>query len=84
MAHIPERMCVVCRAHKSIGELIRFSVDPLTNTLVPDTDTKSMGRGAYICRDIKCIEKSKKKHILERHLKCDVSDAAMQRAEELI
>lgn len=84
MAHIPERMCVVCRTHKSVGGLIRFSVNPLTNTLVPDTDAKSAGRGAYICRDINCIEKSRKKHIIERHLKCDTSDAAYVKAEGLI
>ncbi len=84
MAHIPERMCVVCRAHKNVEDLIRFGVDPSTNTPSPDTGVKSMGRGAYICRDIKCIEKSQKKHILERHLKCNMSDTAYKQAVELI
>ena len=38
-----------------------------------DPTGKKSGRGAYICRDMGCFEAARKKHSLERSLKCEIS-----------
>lgn len=69
MTHTPLRMCVVCRSHKPAHEFIRISI--VDGKPRVDTDKKTFARGAYICRNKDCINKAEKKHIIERHLKCD-------------
>lgn len=82
--HTPLRMCVVCRSHKPMSELLRVTVDKTGNMAVPDRDGRNFGRGAYVCRDINCLKKAEKKHILERHLKCDASETLYRDAEDMI
>ncbi|MBR4875467.1 MAG: YlxR family protein, partial [Clostridia bacterium] len=41
-----------------------------------DAKGKVSGRGAYICKDIKCLEKAVKSRALARALECDVPDEA--------
>lgn len=84
MAHIPLRMCVVCREHKPASELIRITYNPDTGMAQPDKDNKNTGRGAYICRNAECIKKAQKKHVAERHLGCGASDLLYTDLEELI
>ncbi len=67
----PLRMCVVCREMKEKRELIRvvrskdggFSLDPTG---------KMSGRGAYVCRDEKCLSRLEKVRGLERAFKGSV------------
>ncbi len=84
MTHIPLRMCVVCRRHLPLAELIRVVADKESQTIVPDIHKKKFGRGAYICRNTDCISKAEKKRVLERHLKYPVSDGLYELAEELV
>ena len=62
------RMCVVCRQMKSKSELLRTvkvkGEDPRI-----DLTFKAQGRGAYICKDKKCIESAEKRKVFERALK---------------
>lgn len=46
----PERTCVVSRAVRPIGELIRFVVGP-DGTVVPDIRNKLPGRGVWVSAD---------------------------------
>ncbi|MGN1097437.1 MAG: RNase P modulator RnpM [Clostridia bacterium] len=70
---MPQRMCVVCREMKDKRELIRvvrnkdgeFKLDPVG---------KAPGRGAYVCRDEKCISRLDKVRGLERAFKGSVPD----------
>lgn len=82
MTHTPLRMCVACRKHRPTEELIRVTAGEMG--AAADTDGKKTGRGAYICRDAVCVAKARKKHVIERHLKCGVSDALYEQMEEKI
>lgn len=84
MTHVPLRMCVVCRRHLPLSELIRVVADKESQTIVPDIHKKKFGRGAYVCRNIECINKAEKRHILERHLKYQMSDGVYKLMEDLI
>jgi predicted RNA-binding protein YlxR (DUF448 family) len=71
---IPERMCVVCRTHKDKRELLRVVCHKEDGLLV-DTTGKINGRGAYICKDIACVDKAEKSSALQRAFKRDVDKA---------
>ena len=82
MAHTPVRMCVLCRSHKPHNELIRVTVKDGVATV--DENNKNFARGAYICKSRECIEKAEKKHIIERHLKCEICPDLYSKAVEMI
>ena len=77
-------MCVACRAMRPTDELVRFVRDFGTDEIVRDTEKKRFGRGAYICRDVKCVRLAAKKKGLERHFKRPVSAKVYAAAEEWI
>lgn len=80
--HIPERMCIACRKMAPKGELIKVvSKDGKVET---DRTGKLPGRGAYFCKDIKCIEKAQKKKALSKHFKTKVSDSVYEDVKELL
>ena len=60
-------MCVACRQMKPKIELIRTVKTP-EGAVIPFAGGKTNGRGAYICRDIACIEKAAKTGALARAL----------------
>ncbi len=68
----PVRQCVSCRERREKADLIRLVNS--NGCAVPDREYKADGRGAYICRDPKCIEMSRKRHALDRALKITVTD----------
>ena len=84
MAHIPERMCIVCRTRRPAGELFRLRADKLSGTVVADTHTKQPGRGAYICRNIECIRLAEKKDAPRRHLKLAVCEGLYRQLEDML
>lgn len=61
---IPLRQCTGCGERKPKGELIRVVKSP-NGVISIDTVGKAAGRGAYICKNIKCLEMSIKKKRLE-------------------
>ncbi len=69
---IPMRTCIACRANKPKRELIR--VVKFGEDIKLDFTGKLNGRGAYVCNDVKCIEKLKKQRLLNRAFSCQVSD----------
>ncbi len=68
--HIPERMCIGCRKMLPKSGLIRIAAKD--GVVLVDKDGKHPGRGAYLCRDIKCIENAEKKKALSKHFKMNV------------
>ncbi len=64
---IPLRMCTGCMEMKPKKELIRIVKSPEGEVSVDLTGKKS-GRGAYICKDIECLEKAFKTKRLSRNL----------------
>ena len=72
MKKIPMRMCLACREMKPKKELIRIVKSQ--DGICIDTTGKKNGRGAYICDDIKCLEKVIKSKRLEKVLDIHISD----------
>lgn len=70
---IPQRKCIVCGENKDKNNLIRI-VKNKEEGIILDPTGKKNGRGAYICKDEKCINEAKKKRKLEKVFKTEISD----------
>lgn len=67
----PQRKCTGCNNMIDKSELIRIVKDK-DNKFFIDKTSKMQGRGAYICNNLECLEKSIKNKGLERSFKCRV------------
>lgn len=74
---IPMRMCIGCGEMKPKKELIRAVKSPEGEISLDFTGKKS-GRGAYICRDIQCLEKARKSRRFEKSFSCKVEDSVYE------
>lgn len=70
---VPLRKCTGCSEVKNKKEMIRVISDNEGNISIDATGRKN-GRGAYICPDMKCLEKAMKNKGLERTLKAKVPE----------
>jgi predicted RNA-binding protein YlxR (DUF448 family) len=70
---VPVRQCLGCNEHKPKAELIRVVRDP-EGGISLDTRGKKSGRGAYICHNVKCLNKARKSKRIERALECEIPD----------
>ncbi|MBO5396620.1 MAG: YlxR family protein [Clostridia bacterium] len=77
------RKCTGCNEMKEKRELVRIVRDPEGNISVDLTGKKS-GRGAYICKDKKCLMKAQKAKRLERAFECQVPEEIYLRLEREI
>lgn len=82
MKQIPQRMCVCCRTMKPKKEL--FRVVRQEGSVVVDVTGKMNGRGAYVCRNEKCINLLKKNKGLERALGCVIDASVFEQIEKEI
>ena len=73
MKKIPQRTCMGCNEKKDKNQLIRI-VKNKENEINIDRTGKMEGRGAYICDDIKCLEKVIKSKRLEKVLDINISN----------
>ena len=69
----PQRTCMGCNEKKHKKDLIRI-VKNKENEISIDRTGKLDGRGAYICDDIKCLEKVIKSKRLEKIFDYKISD----------
>ncbi len=70
---LPQRMCVACRMRNDRGNLLRI-VKPKDGSAFIDSVGNSSGRGAYICKDRKCVENAQKRRGLNRALRCEIDN----------
>lgn len=70
---IPQRMCTGCMEMKPKKELIRI-VKSKEGDVSVDLTGKKPGRGAYICKNIECLQKAFKTKKLERNLEITISE----------
>lgn len=77
---IPERQCLGCNEHKPKRELLRVVRTP-EGEIVLDFTGKKSGRGAYICRDVKCLKRARKSGRIARSLNVTVPDEVYDRME---
>lgn len=73
MKKIVQRTCMGCNLKKEKKELIRLVFNK-NNELFVDETGKAQGRGAYICNDVKCLEKLIKTKRLERVFETKIDD----------
>ena len=77
---IPQRQCLGCNEHKPKAELLRVVRDPEGNVSL-DFTGKSSGRGAYICRSLKCLQRARRSQRIEKNLECAIPDEVYDRME---
>ena len=68
---IPMRQCVGCGEMKSKKEMMRVLKTP-EEEIVLDVTKKKNGRGAYICPNLSCLNKTIKNKGLERSFKMSI------------
>lgn len=69
----PQRTCMGCNSKKDKKDLIRI-VKNKENQINIDRTGKQEGRGAYLCDDIRCLEKVIKTKRLERIFECKIAE----------
>jgi len=79
--HLPQRSCVACRQVRAKGELVRIVRTPQGEMRLDQTG-KLAGRGAYLCRDQKCLEQALKQGKLGRALAVPVPAEVMEAVRE--
>ena len=70
---IPLRKCLGCGVQKPKQELARVVKSPQGDISLDLTGKKS-GRGAYICKDVSCLNKAKKAKRFEHAFDCAISE----------
>ena len=73
MKQQPQRTCMGCNEKKDKKQLIRI-VKNKENEISLDRTGKKEGRGAYICDDIKCLEKLLKSKRLEKAFEIEITE----------
>ena len=73
MKNVPQRTCMGCNEKKDKKELIRI-VKNKENEINIDRTGKLEGRGAYLCDDVRCLEKLIKSKRLEKVFDSKISD----------
>jgi len=64
---------MACRQMKPKAELVRFVKSG--DEIIIDEKMHIQQRGAYLCKTQECAAMLKKKHGIERHLKCNAGNA---------
>lgn len=77
---IPQRQCLGCNEHKPKAELLRVVRSP-EGEISLDFIGKKSGRGAYICRSLKCLQKARKSQRIDKNLECTIPDEVYDRME---
>jgi len=81
---VPMRMCIGCKEMKPKNELIRI-VRTTDNKIEIDPTGKKSGRGAYLCKNDKCIEASMRENKLSKALDFHVTkEMVLNIKEELL
>ena len=78
---IPMRRCLGCNEHKPKNELLRVVRDPNGEVSLDFTGKKS-GRGAYICKSVKCLRRAAKAKRIDKSLECSVPEEVYERMEK--
>ena len=79
--HIPMRMCTGCGEMKPKKELVRVVHTP-TGEVTLDTTGKLSGRGAYVCKDLKCLLKAKKQNRFAKAFNTQICEEVYEKLEE--
>lgn len=80
---VPIRKCVATGENFPKNDMFRI-VRLATGGVIVDLTGKARGRGAYLSKSKKAIEKAKSKKILNKHLEVDVPEEVYQELFRLL
>ena len=80
---VATRTCMGCNCKKEKNQLIRI-VKNKKDEIYVDENFKMEGRGAYICKEIECLEKVIKNKRLEKCLKHEISNEIYEKLRGVI
>ena len=75
------RQCLGCNEHKPKIELLRVVKSP-EGEISLDFKGKKSGRGAYICRDLKCLRRARKSRRIDKNLAVTIPDSVYDAMEQ--
>jgi predicted RNA-binding protein YlxR (DUF448 family) len=78
---IPTRRCVGCGEHFPKNELIRVVRSP-QGEMSLDFVGKAPGRGAYLCKNVACLQKARKTRRLEAAFSSPIEENVYAALEE--
>jgi predicted RNA-binding protein YlxR (DUF448 family) len=78
---VPLRMCTGCGEMFDKRQLVRVVKSPEGEVSLDLTGKKS-GRGAYVCKNLECLKKAKKRKAFERAFSMQISDDVYADMEE--
>ena len=78
---IPLRMCTGCGEMKPKQEMVRVVKSP-EGEIFLDLTGKKPGRGAYVCRNVQCLNAARKARRFEKAFSCKIPDEVYDRMEE--
>lgn len=78
---IPMRMCTGCGEMFDKRTLIRVVKSP-DGEISLDLTGKKSGRGAYVCKNIDCLKKARKKRAFERAFDTQIDSTVYDTMEE--
>lgn len=77
---IPMRQCMGCNEHKPKSELLRVVRSP-EGEISLDFSGKKNGRGAYLCKDVRCLRRVRKSKRIDHTLECTIPDTVWDAME---
>ena len=80
---LPVRTCIGCGKKGNKDEFIKI-VKNNNGEVFVNASKENFGRGAYVCRDKKCVARAEKKNRLSRTLKLSDCADIYQRLNEII
>lgn len=76
----PMRRCIGCMESKPKAQLIRIA--SYEDHLTVDPTGTAKGRGVYLCRNSKCMEKALKRKALHRSLQMEIKPEEIEKIFE--
>lgn len=80
---VPLRMCTGCGEMYDKRTLVRVVKTPQGDVQL-DLTGKLSGRGAYVCKNVDCLKKARKKRAFERAFGMQIEDSVYTGMEEEI
>ena len=78
---VPLRMCTGCGEMFDKRTLVRVVKSPQGEVSL-DLTGKKAGRGAYVCNNLECLKKARKKKAFERAFQMQIDEAVYNKMEE--
>lgn len=84
---IPQRKCLGCNEMFPKKELIRVvkcktGEEENAYEISLDLTGKKSGRGAYVCKNLQCLQKARKAKRIEKALECVIPEEVYDRMEQ--